>query len=154
MIIGKTRTNQPVEGDILGPLENIVDSNGNNRFQSGNLELEEITGVTFTYAKWCITGYDLKIVLAGEIEANSSIPDNAKLAYVPLPDWIKDKIYPVFDPTVVLQEQPFYTAAHNATLKNIALWKDVSGISITNNTGTYTPTAKQYFRIAFSLVIE
>lgn len=45
--------------------EDIVDKNGNPRFIEGTITPETISGITFTYCKWSLSGTHLMIVLAG-----------------------------------------------------------------------------------------
>ena len=139
----------------LEAFENIVDKDGHKRFIEGNLTPATISGVVFSYSKWALCGSHLIIVLAGSISGGSTIADNAKLADVPIPQWILDKIYPINGKTVVLESIYFYTNEYNITTHNITLYKRAdSELIIYNNTGSYAPSDNKTFRIEFDLLID
>ena len=85
------------EGDIIpNIMENIVDSQGNKRFIEGSAEGDEISGFTYTYSKWSLSGSHLMVVIAGSIEAGSTISSNKNIGIArDLPQWILNKIYPI-----------------------------------------------------------
>ena len=101
----RTRTNQPVYGDeienlqVTGDLkafENIVDKDGHKRFIEGDLEEIEHEGVTFNYAKWSLSGSHLMIVIACSLANGTAVTSSWGVGNVTLPQWVYDKIYPVF----------------------------------------------------------
>lgn len=75
-------------------ISNLVDSKGNPRFVEANIIPETITGLTFTYCKWSLSGTHLMIVLAGTCE-NVTLTNNATFAEITLPDFIMNKIVPL-----------------------------------------------------------
>lgn len=80
----------------LNKLENITDKDGHLRFIEGNITIQTITGVLQTYGKWSLSGTHLMCVIAGTIDADTTLPIWRNLfAYIELPKWIIDKIYPV-----------------------------------------------------------
>lgn len=89
---GKLVLTDKVNTALLPNLNNIVDSQGRNRFVEGNLIVDPVEGVTPTYDKWSLSGTHLMIVCAFNVEADTTIPDNKRLFAVRLPNWIKNKI--------------------------------------------------------------
>ena len=76
--------------------ENITDSDGHKRFIEGNIELDEsVTTITKLYGKWSLSGSHLLIVLAFSIVENATLTAGY-IADINLPEWIMDKIYPLF----------------------------------------------------------
>ena len=123
MIIGKTRTNQPVECgqefedallDSETSLENIVDKNGHPRFIEGDITIEEIAGVTQTYGKWSLSGTHLLIVLGLSVANATELTANQTLAFVNVPEWIFNKIKPLFA-SVIASRQALLFYADNFT---------------------------------------
>ena len=90
--------------------ENFTDSHIRNRFVEGNITTSTITGVTFTYAKWSLSGSHLMIVVVGQIEENTAISFGTWGDLMSIPSWIRNKIVPTFSDIV--------------DLKDTYLWKD------------------------------
>ena len=83
------------------PIENIKDINGNNRFIEGNVNTQSITGVTYPYAKWSLSGTHLLIVVS--LITTNTIPANTKIAVVNnLPLWVVNKIIQINPPSSVV----------------------------------------------------
>ena len=137
-------------GNILVIMENIVDSQGNNRFVEGDVTTEEIAGVTFTYGRWSLSGTHLMIVLAGTIASNTSITEGYKAELKDLPTWILNKIYPTSYKLITAEEIILWGAAQ--TSYQIGLDKDDEKIKIYFN--DVTTTENKYFRVQFDLLID
>lgn len=60
----------------------------------GDITPETITGLTFTYCKWSLSGTHLMIVLAGTCE-NVTLTNNATFSEITLPEFIMNKIVPL-----------------------------------------------------------
>lgn len=145
-------------GEVQTLFENIVDSNGNNRFIEGNIEMDAITGVTQTYGKWSLSGSHLMLVIAFEIEANTSFSNVALATIYGLPSWILAKIIPATDNEKIV------------TIKFAEEWEDNNtpltpqmycGLQKTSDTyvnistwGSKTYNNKTFARVQFDLVID
>ena len=81
-------------GKELKAFENIVDKDGHKRFIEGPITGITITGLTFTYNRWSLSGSHLLYVVAGKIDNGAVLP-NQTLCRAYLPQWILDKIIPV-----------------------------------------------------------
>lgn len=133
--------------------ENLNDKNHKKRFVEGNINTENITGVTFTYHKWSLSGSHLMLVLAGEI-ANGTSLSIQNLGEVDLPDYIIQKISALFAGNVIaINDAKGYYDDWNSINLQTTLMK--------TNTGVYfylvqNPTATQdaHFRIQFDLLID
>ena len=84
-------------------IEVLVDKNNHFRFVEGNVSTSTISGVTFSYAKWSLSGSHLSIVVAGTL-ANGSSLNGDLWATITLPSWIVSKIYPVWG-TVYIEKK-------------------------------------------------
>lgn len=153
-----------VTGKVNGKIafEDIEDASGNKRFVEGNLT-GSITGATFTYAKWSLSGSHLMFVLAGKIDANTEI-GSATFVYEnnTIPAWVKSKIYPSgqseriicakesdmwYDNTLPVSSKLYVALQFLGASDNriaIATW----------NTPAWTNTSDVYFRIVFDLLID
>lgn len=141
----KATQNQPI-------FESIVDKNGNNRFIEGDLDVETITGVSFTYAKWSLSGTHLMIVIAGDVASGTTLSQQ-DLCTIDLPDFIKDKIVVLFSSVVALNETKAYDGSWNAQDIYSYLYKSSDNIGINVYSTTEFATNKS-FRIQFDLLID
>ena len=92
---------QMQSGDVsdVKVFENIVDKDGHKRFIEGDLTLNTSlpSGVSKTYGKWALSGSHLLVVLCLSIAENTSISNGVRLVNeIELPQWVKDKIIPVW----------------------------------------------------------
>ena len=146
-------------GELTGlVLEGIFDKDGNPRFIEGDVYLNDgVTGITKTYGRWSLSGSHLMIVLAGTIEANTTIGAQL-LSRVTLPSWIMDKIFPSGDTekqvAVKYAEQwednntPITPIMYCGIQKNVDTAVDIA------TWGSKTFTNETYIRIQFDLLID
>lgn len=143
-----------VTGDIKY-LENIVDNAGNKRFIEGNVNVPTLEGVTFSYAKWSLSGSHLMIVIAFKIDNETSILSSQQIGEVSIPSWIGNKIYELLPPSAVVAIDSFVgrisgdKADHSFELDKVS-----SQSLIVYPYGTLTATADTGFRIEFDLLID
>lgn len=148
----KTRTNQPVSGDL--EFEAITDENNHKRFIEGDIDLiESPTGLTKTYGRWSLSGTHLLIVLACDI-ANATTITSGYYAYLKdLPQWIFNKIVPVFGTSNVERSSAtLYADDYSNQSMGINLIKSASQINI--QFANITTTADRKFRKSFDLLID
>lgn len=137
---------------ILNDIASLVDSAGNNRFIEGDLEVSEITGVTFTYSKWSLSGTHLMIVIAFDID-NGTVLGNDKFAEVKLPTWILSKIYPSYlTNTVEVKGTNIYDTSWGSQFMNIKLIKRTEYLEVQCN--AITLSSAKSGRIQFDLLID
>ena len=167
MIIGKTRTNQPAEGEPSGLVkevedyadanglkvfENIVDKDGHKRFIDIEGVDSEVSGVTITYAKASLSGSHLLMVVAGSIANGTELTGNPNLVTFSLPEWIHNKIIAIFGSTVDIKNDALRDSGGGAQSCVIRLLKQTSfiAVSILN----LTLNADRTFRFSFDLLID
>lgn len=140
-------------GDLF---ENIKDRNGNKRFVEDNVNLVEITGLTYDFAKWSLSGTHLMVVLAGHTTAATGFSNNQKIADVILPDYILNKIYPLYDTNVLRNASMTFvnaTGGGNVVSFQISINKTSNGLQLSNvNAGTIA--IDRVFRMQFDLIID
>lgn len=142
-----------VEADVL--MENIKDEDGNNRFQEWNLSTEEITGVTFTFAKASLSGTHLMFVLSGTVASGTSLGNNVKWAQVKLPTWIYDKIFSVGGGVIEAKSFNVLNTTTTVISGNMYYKKESSEYVAFYRAGTTTASTQDgYFRIQFDLLID
>ena len=137
-------------------MENIVDADGHNRFVEGDITIEEITGITQTYGKWSLSGTHLMFVVCIEL-ANDAVIPSSKLCRINLPDWVSNKIVPIYGNTL----NPYIaftggvitggTGTGNQQI-SCSLTKESDHIAI--NLYTVTSTGDRGFRVQFDLLID
>ena len=75
--------------------EEIVDKDGHQRFIDGDIDPTLPAGLTLQYGKWSLSGSHLMIVIALAV-ASSTTTNVMHIVFDNLPEWIEDKIVPVF----------------------------------------------------------
>lgn len=153
--------NSEDKSDILNPrLETIKDKNGNPRFVEGNISPEEITGFTYAYGKWSLSGTHLMVVIAGEIAEDTVTPvwPNV-LANITLPKWIVDKIYPVTNNYLDCKNLVYSSMGSSGTayLINMAIEVDKTNnkLVVKFDDSSKTMSSTDFgFRFAFDLLID
>ena len=133
-------------------MENVVDADGHKRFVEGDIEIEEITGVSKTYGKWSLSGTHLMMVLCLEIADTTQLTANQLLSKITLPDFINDKINPLV--STIISRQTFF-AFSSAGSQNLQcnLLKVDNKINI-EVYSALTLTATRNTRIQFDLLID
>lgn len=136
------------------PLSEIKDANGNPRFIEGEGKLAEISGVTFTYNKWSLSGTHLMFVIAGEADNTAVIPTTDLVTYR-LPKFIMDKIYNVWANRIERKSIEFIAVNYSAQSLTAYLGKqDGANPYIFIVPTALTLTADRFFRIQFDLLID
>ena len=155
--IANSEVQSLVEGGTLENVkvfENIVDKDGHKRFIEGNITTPAMTGITFNYAKWSLSGTHLMIVLAFTNDENAVFSTSS--ISINLPDWIKEKIVPIYRTTYV-DTKAFYQRADSdlsTTTLNVALKKDASANIDCSSLSSVNLTKAGGARIQFDLIID
>ena len=141
----------------LKVFEHIVDKDGHPRFIEGDMTMETVSGVTQTYGKWSLSGSHLMIVLAGSVENSTALALATWVSDVGLPDWIMEKIVPVFAGnvsinSVTLADDSWGTQTGQFTLRKTTV-DDATVVQI-NFVSTLTLTSTKSFRVQFDLLID
>lgn len=144
-------------GDIINALmENIKDANGHLRFIDGDGTPKAIEGVEYSYCKWSLSGSHLMLVLAGSIEDTTVLTQYNFGAEYTLPEWIYNKIYPVWG-TSQLEVKAYNLRADDWSTQslNMSFSKSTNNrLVIQNSQATLTLTADRSFRFQFDLLID
>lgn len=113
----------------------------------------EQAGVTITYCKWSLSGTHLMMVCAGTIADTTVIADNATFATYNIPEWIINKIVPVWSNNI--ESKTINFRAENWTEQNASclLQKATNSLKIIK-INALTLTADRNFRIQFDLLID
>lgn len=132
----------------------LVDSAGNPRFIEGDGVGLEQEGVTITYCKWSLSGTHLMFVVAGTVANSTVIANSANIAQYTLPNWIRNKIYPVWGTYYIETKDINFTATDwSKQTSGVTLTKLTNTINITKSSAL-TLTANRGFRIQFDLLID
>ena len=140
-------------GSAIVTLDDIVDSRGNKRFIEGNGTPATVTGFTPTYCKWSLSGTHLMCVLAGSLKNTTAFPANTSIVTFELPEYILNKIYPVWDNNIAFVDiNTIYGGGTTLTYKvllkknnNSIYLENFSSISIVNDSN---------FRVRIDLLID
>ena len=138
--------------DPLIICERLEDTNGNLRFVEDDITMENISGVTFSYNKWSLSGSHLMIVIAGTVASGTTLSAE-KWCDLDLPAYVKSKISPVFEAVVERQTISAWNSDYTAISLNFWLLKYGEGLQI-NQYETPTTTKSYNFRIQFDLLID
>lgn len=139
-------------------LEQIEDGSGHIRFVEGDGVPMVSAGFTASYCKWSLSGSHLMLVLSGSFTAGSEVPAATNFALYTLPEWIFDKIYPVFAlqrievKEVVLYNDDWSEESNSPVL---VLTKGSGGvIGFANVAPAFNVTKDRAFRVQFDLLID
>lgn len=137
------------------PFEQIEDAQGNKRFVEGDGVPLVQEGYTSVYCKWSLSGTHLMMVVAGVISEDAIIGNGTYLGTFKLPQWIFDKIYPVFGDELEIKEIYAYNDDWTSQNFNVDLNKSTNNTMIIRIvSGGITATKDRQFRIQFDLLID
>ena len=134
-------------------ISNLVDSKGNPRFIEGEGTPLSQEGVTISYCKWSLSGTHLMCVLAGNLANTISITEGIILATFNFPNYIKEKIIPVWQQNLAYISQNAYADNGSSQGINFFVEKTTNGIRLLKS-GALTLTANRSFRIQVDLLID
>ena len=134
----------------------LVDANGNDRFIEGDITMEEITGLTQTYGKWSLSGTHFMIVVGFDLDTTATLSNSQTIAdNIVLPDFILDKIVPLFANEVVdYQTTNLRTDSWGSTQFNYTLRKGTGKLYIASGSNITEGSYVRHGRIAFDLLID
>lgn len=134
----------------------LMDAQGNPRFVEGEGVPMELEGFTASYCKWSLSGTHLMLVLSGTFEDTTVLPNDKIVAEFDLPQFIKDKIYPVWGSNMETRSVTCTSASWSTQTMNVVLYKETAtGIMKVKTLSTsLTFTATRSFRIQFDLLID
>lgn len=135
-------------------IEVLIDKNKHLRFLEGNITTIPISGVTFTYAKWSLSGNHLMIVVAGSV-ANGTALTGTDLASIAIPSWIGAKIFPTWD-VGYIENKSVPSYANDWSVQNLpCLLSKISNTELKIYlVGNVTMTDTRGFRITYDLLID
>lgn len=133
-------------------LDDIVDSQGNKRFIEGNGVVPTITGFSFSYCKWSLSGTHLMLVCAGSIASGTTIAGLTKFADFNVPSWVKDKIVAVVGEVIEYKNIDAYNTDYSSQTFRVVLRKQYA-LTFSFNS-EFTATKARNFRIQFDLLID
>ena len=130
----------------------LVDSKGNPRFIEGDGEALEQEGLNISYCKWSLSGTHLMLVVAGNVENTTEIVANSVFGNYVLPDFIKEKIYPVWTNMIEAKIINLYAEDWSSQTLQFKLAKTTTGLRI--ETAALTLSKTRSFRVQFDLLID
>ena len=133
----------------------LVDAEGHPRFIEGDGENTEITGITYNYTKWSLSGSHLMIVLDVMIAASTSLATNDFDTLFEVPQWIYDKLYPAI--SSYLDAKNFDTSYNgyglSGTQIGFYIYKDNGKLRLRNISYTAS-SADEHCRVVFDFLID
>lgn len=131
--------------------ENIKDADGHNRFIGGNITTNPITGVTYTYGKWALSGTHLLIVLCATLE-DEAIISFSQMGSFELPSWVANKLVPLY--TDVISSKKENAFAQDGSGQEMQIYTTKTDNVIKIITGGLTLTDDRNIRIAIDFLID
>lgn len=149
----ETITTYEYSYQLLNDIASLVDSAGNPRFIEGDGTGKTLSGLTISYCKWSLSGTHLMVVCAGNI-TNGTTLTTGNIATFTLPEWILNKIYPVWS-SAYIEKKDIKFFADNFTEQTTTgiLSKGSTSIAIYVSSALAL-TANRAFRIQFDLLID
>ena len=139
--------------DVKKPISSLVDANGNNRFVEGDITPVSMTGVTYSYKKWSLSGTHLMIVACGTIASGNKFVGGGDLFKVELPPWILAKVQPVMN--ALISYGNFSAVDSNYSSTQVAIYFDKKTDHILCGVSSESEEFENdaNFRIVFDLLI-
>ena len=136
-------------------LSSIVDNQGNPRFIEGDIPMKKISGITFTYSKWSLSGTHLLMVIAGDIANGTTLVDASQWFELALPQWIIEKLKILFGTQHIDMKSviAYATDTSSQTINGCVLDKGIDKIYL-NVYSTITFTSDRAFRLIFDYLID
>lgn len=139
---------------IYNSLQNITDDYGNKRFLEGTITPETIEGITWSYAKWSLSGTHLMIVVCGAIEATKKFNGGDTLFKVYLPSWIRSKIATLVNKLIAYSTFIAVDTNYGSEVVSVYYDKETDHILCGLSADSETFTNNANFRIQFDLLID
>lgn len=157
-LIGFTGNKIEVGNDLevdgkLKAFENITDVNDNLRFVEGEINLPSVTGVTYPFTKWSLSGSHLMIVICGNITQGTTF--SIKRADITIPQWLLDKITPLTATYVnagysdIVDNSYAQVGRISSNLEKTSTNLRLNFICVTED----SPTSDGSFRLQYDLII-
>ena len=138
----------------LPVFENIVDAQGNKRFIEGEIVIpESVSGFTKVYGKWSLSGSHLLLVLCATIANGTSFPSQS-IAVANIPEWIMNKIYPIYSDTIVPYTDFKAFKSDGTTNQNLSVRLGKGNQQLAMIMYASTMTDDRIIRINFDLLID
>lgn len=145
-----------ITGDLQA-FEEITDKDGHKRFIEGEVKLLDSApeGVTLTYGKWSLCGTHLMIVICLNVLNTTVISNGTGLCDLQLPEWIFNKIVPVWaNAAIVLnQDVAFADDWSSQTFANYIYTSSNNRLVVSKN-ASLTLSATRNVRITYDLLID
>ena len=136
-------------------INNLIDKDGHPRFIEGAGENTAVTGVTYNYSKWSLSGSHLMIVLDVMIAGDTALSTNDFDTTFDIPKWIYDKLYPAIG--VYLDAKNFDTSYNgyglSGTQIGFYIYKDNGKLRLRNISYTAS-SADEHCRVVFDFLID
>lgn len=136
-------------------LSAIKDINNNNRFIEGVITPNDISGLSYTYSRWSLSGTHLMIVLCFGTTIQTTLTAGTTLCSITLPEWVYNKIYGSYGEKVVSSISTTVRNSVGGGLGDISfrLVKENNALEI-RNISNITIDANRYVRCQFDLLID
>ena len=134
-------------------IENLVDSEGRNRFIVGNGNPANVIGMSIISSKWTLNGNNLIFEIIGGISQN--IPQGTKICSFNLPVWISSKIIQVYSNIIDIKKYDVVSSDGGLSITNLLI--DINGNSIDFKTTSGITTIEgelAFFRFTFNTIID
>lgn len=137
-------------------IDTLVDKDGHPRFIDGDIEIKEIAGISKQYGKWSLSGSHLLIVLCLDIEDATTLAASTVLADINVPQWILDKIVPIFSGIAYVETKTisWFGTSWTEQIQLMGLRKPSSNLLHIRTERELISTSARSCRIAFDLLID
>ena len=138
--------------NTLIDFNSLIDEQGHKRFDKGTITGETISGMTVDVGEWVLNGYQLSIEFDINI-ANGTTLANQILAYVEIPQWVYDKLTPIWSYWLAnYSPNAFDTNGGAQSLGGIYLGKQNNKLQILKS-GSVTLSANRFAKIQFDIFV-
>ena len=133
-------------------LDDIIDSQSNNRFIIGYGLWDSVPGMTPINARWSLNGYNLMFEALGSFQTN--VDPNTTIVSFKLPQWILNRITTPIEGVIDIFRFSIVGTTGDFSNATLLIAKTTDGKVAFNACEGITFTEPKIFRIRYNVIIE
>ena len=136
----------------VAKIENLVDSEGRNRFIEGVGVADDVDGMTVISSKWKLNGKNLIFEIIGLF--NKAVPSNTRICRFILPEWLANKITPLVANIIDITDTIIASTSGGASPLYALIYKYSNALDFVISSGTSDIQSDKYCKIRYNIIID
>ena len=133
-------------------LDDIVDSQSNNRFIEGVGVADNVDGITIISSKWKLNGKNLIFEIMGSF--NKAVSSNTRICRFILPEWLSNKISPLVANIIDITYNIIASTSGGASALYVLIYKYSNALDFVISSGASSIESTEYCKIRYNIIIE